>query len=77
MVLVLNFIVCEFDHFFFHILKRFLEPLKPGSYPAAMVKKVQKRLPRFTKEQSLMVQGSFDFLGLNYYTSNYASDIPC
>ncbi|KAK2637115.1 hypothetical protein Ddye_031907 [Dipteronia dyeriana] len=57
----------------------FLEPLKSGSYPADMVNNVGERLPRFNKEQSLMVQGSFDFLGLNYYTSNYATNIniPC
>ncbi|KAI9169439.1 hypothetical protein LWI28_012343 [Acer negundo] len=57
----------------------FLEPLKSGSYPADMVNNVGERLPRFNKEQSLMVKGSFDFLGLNYYTSNYATNIntPC
>ncbi|KAL5760558.1 hypothetical protein ACOSQ2_019396 [Xanthoceras sorbifolium] len=55
----------------------FLEPLKSGSYPADMVNIVRERMPRFTRDQSLMVQGSFDFLGLNYYTSNYATDVPC
>lgn len=24
-----------------------------------------------------MVKGSFDFIGLNYYTSNYAANAPC
>lgn len=33
------------------------------------------RLPQFTKEQSESLKGSFDFLGLNYYTGNYAAHI--
>lgn len=54
-----------------------MEPLKSGSYPADMVAYVGKRLPRFSKEESLMVKGSFDFIGVNYYTANYATDVPC
>lgn len=30
----------------------------------------------FSKEQSRTVNGSFDFIGLNYYTSSYAADVP-
>lgn len=37
---------------------------------------VGSRLPKFTKEQSLIVKGSFDFLGLNYYTSSYVKYAP-
>lgn len=56
----------------------FMEPLKSGSYPADMIISVGKRLPKFSKKQSLMVKGSFDFIGLNYYSSNYATDgRPC
>ncbi|XP_021626387.1 beta-glucosidase 12 [Manihot esculenta] len=55
----------------------FMEPLKSGSYPADMVAYVGKRLPRFSKEESQMVKGSFDFIGVNYYTSKYAFDVPC
>jgi lactase-phlorizin hydrolase len=29
----------------------------------------QSRLPEFTAEQKLLVQGSADFLGINHYTS--------
>lgn len=29
----------------------------------------QSRLPEFTPEQKLMVQGAGDFFGLNYYSS--------
>ncbi|XP_058000056.1 beta-glucosidase 16-like [Hevea brasiliensis] len=55
----------------------FMEPLKSGTYPADMVAHVGKRLPKFSKEESLMVKGSFDFIGLNYYTSKYGFDVPC
>ncbi|KAL1346685.1 hypothetical protein HN51_020275 [Arachis hypogaea] len=55
----------------------FMEPLNFGSYPAAMVKNVGDRLPEFSREQSLMVKGSFDFIGVNYYTASYAAHVPC
>ncbi|KAK7314302.1 hypothetical protein VNO77_39518 [Canavalia gladiata] len=56
---------------------RFMEPLNSGSYPVEMVNNTGERLPKFSKEQSLMVKGSFDFMGLNYYTSSYAVNAPC
>mmetsp|Transcript_21880 Transcript_21880/g.21058 ORF Transcript_21880/g.21058 Transcript_21880/m.21058 type:complete len:91 (+) Transcript_21880:383-655(+) len=31
----------------------------------------ENRLPTFTEEESALVKGSFDFLGLNHYTSKY------
>ncbi|KAK4382031.1 Beta-glucosidase 13 [Sesamum angolense] len=37
---------------------------------------VGSRLPTFTEEQIEMLKGSFDFLGLNYYTGNYAANVP-
>ncbi|KAL0346367.1 UNVERIFIED_CONTAM: Beta-glucosidase 12 [Sesamum calycinum] len=55
----------------------FLHPLVYGDYPRTMQSLVGNRLPKFTKEQSAMVKRSFDFLGLNYYTGNYAAHIPC
>jgi len=33
---------------------------------------VGDRLPKFTEEQSRLVKGSFDFMGLNHYGSYYA-----
>lgn len=37
---------------------------------------VQERLPKFTKEETILIKESFDFLGMNYYTANYAKDNP-
>nr|BAP90525.1 beta-primeverosidase [Ophiorrhiza pumila] len=54
----------------------FLDPLTFGDYPKSMKKNVGERLPKFTPEQSNLIKGTLDFLGLNYYTSNYAIDIP-
>ncbi|KAF8011796.1 hypothetical protein BT93_I0056 [Corymbia citriodora subsp. variegata] len=54
----------------------FMEPITYGDYPHSMRALVGGRLPTFTKEQSLIVKGSFDFLGLNYYTSDYAKHVP-
>lgn len=53
-----------------------MDPLTFGDYPKSMKSLVGKRLPTFTKQQSELVKGSFDFLGSNYYTANYASYMP-
>lgn len=55
------------------IINRFIEPLTYGDYPKSMKTLVGERLPKFTAEQSAMVKGSLDYLGINYYTSNYAA----
>ncbi|KAL5082610.1 hypothetical protein RYX36_011031, partial [Vicia faba] len=54
----------------------FMEPLIIGKYPQSMRTLVGKRLPKFSKEQTKLLKGSLDFLGLNYYTSNYAINVP-
>uniref|UniRef100_A0ACD5V5P6 Uncharacterized protein n=1 Tax=Avena sativa TaxID=4498 RepID=A0ACD5V5P6_AVESA len=54
----------------------FMDPLTRGVYPQSMRTLVGNRLPQFTKEQSKMVKGSFDFIGINYYTANYADNLP-
>ena len=53
-----------------------MDPLTNGEYPHSMRSLVGDRLPEFTKEESEMLKGSFDFLGLNYYTANYATYAP-
>ncbi|KAL3644197.1 hypothetical protein CASFOL_012129 [Castilleja foliolosa] len=55
------------------VLGWFVEPLVSGDYPLSMRERVKERLPIFTPEEKLLVKGSFDYLGLNYYTSNYAA----
>jgi beta-glucosidase len=57
----------------------FMDPVVFGYYPPEMVKYVSgNRLPSFTPEQVALVKGSFDYIGLNHYTSSYtrATDKP-
>jgi len=51
-----------------------MEPLTRGRYPHIMSYLAKDRLPKFTIKQSKMIQGSFDFIGLNYYSSSYAAN---
>ncbi|KAG6486822.1 hypothetical protein ZIOFF_055402 [Zingiber officinale] len=52
----------------------FLHPLTYGHYPESMQVIVKERLPKFTKEQAKMVKGSYDYVGVNQYTSYYMKD---
>ncbi|CAL5043024.1 unnamed protein product [Urochloa decumbens] len=52
----------------------FMDPLTKGDYPLSMRTLVGNRLPGFTKEQTEAVNGSFDFIGLNYYTARYTQN---
>ncbi|KAL9298306.1 hypothetical protein ACSQ67_024202 [Phaseolus vulgaris] len=54
----------------------FMEPLTIGEYPKSMQSLVGSRLPKFSADEIKLVRGSFDFIGLNYYTSYYAADTP-
>ncbi|CAN6347130.1 unnamed protein product [Urochloa humidicola] len=51
-----------------------VNPLVHGDYPEIMKRLVGSRLPKFTKEQSEMICGTTDFIGINHYTSVYVSD---
>ncbi|WCJ40258.1 Beta-glucosidase 12 [Euphorbia peplus] len=53
----------------------FMDPITYGDYPKTLRSLVGKRLPKFSKKQSQMLKGSMDFLGLNYYTANYAASM--
>ncbi|CAF2048732.1 unnamed protein product, partial [Brassica napus] len=56
----------------------FMEPIVNGKYPTEMVNHVKDgRLPTFTPEESSMLKGSYDFIGINYYSSSYVKDVPC
>ncbi|KAL1566275.1 raucaffricine-O-beta-D-glucosidase-like [Salvia divinorum] len=55
----------------------FMEPIVYGHYPKSMEDCVPPdNLASFTPQEVKKVQGSYDFLGLNYYTTHYASDDP-
>ena len=56
------------------ILCRYAHPVTFGEYPETMRALVGNRLPRFTASQSEKLKGSYDFLGVNYYTAKYAQD---
>ncbi|KAL5723098.1 beta-glucosidase [Ranunculus cassubicifolius] len=50
----------------------FLDPIVFGDYPSSMKSRVGNRLPTFSKAESALVKGSFDFVGINHYTTYYA-----
>ncbi|VAH95271.1 unnamed protein product [Triticum turgidum subsp. durum] len=54
----------------------FLDPLLNGQYPKTMQDIVKERLPSFTPEQSKLVKGSVDYIGINQYTATYMADQP-
>ncbi|XP_004301037.1 PREDICTED: beta-glucosidase 27-like [Fragaria vesca subsp. vesca] len=47
-----------------------------GDYPKVMRHLVKERLPCFTEEEKSLVKGSFDFIGINYYTTRYGKNDP-
>jgi len=53
-----------------------MDPLTKGEYPTSMRHLVGNRLPRFSKEEAKQLKGSFDFLGLNHYSTFYAANAP-
>ncbi|KAG2322237.1 hypothetical protein Bca52824_015450 [Brassica carinata] len=54
----------------------YMEPLTRGRYPDIMRRMVGSRLPNFTEAEARLVAGSYDFLGLNYYASQYVQPTP-
>lgn len=66
-----------YSNWIWYDMFRFMEPLTKGKYPRSMRSLVGRRLPKFSKQQSeLLRNASFDFIGLNYYTSTYAAHAP-
>jgi beta-glucosidase/6-phospho-beta-glucosidase/beta-galactosidase len=55
-------------------VNRFLDPIIYGRYPYSMLEIVKDRLPVFSDEESRMVKGSIDYVGINQYTSYYMKD---
>ncbi|CAA0818731.1 Beta-glucosidase 16 [Striga hermonthica] len=54
------------------LLGWFVQPLVSGEYPESMQKRVKERLPKFSDKEKEMVTGSYDYIGLNYYTTMWA-----
>ncbi|KAJ4753102.1 beta glucosidase 12 [Rhynchospora pubera] len=54
----------------------FMDPITSGQYPLIIRRLVGDRLPNFTREQSAILKGSFDFVGVNYYTARFTQNIP-
>ena len=51
------------------------DPIFFGDYPQSMIERVKERLPRFTPEESALIKGSTDFIGLNHYTTFMAEHV--
>ncbi|KAF3330105.1 beta-glucosidase 12-like protein [Carex littledalei] len=54
----------------------FMNPLTYGDYPVSMTESLGIRLPKFTNEQSESLKRSYDFVGINYYTTYYTISNP-
>jgi len=54
----------------------FVDPIVFGKYPDEMTESIKDgRLPTFTPEEVAMVKGSYDFIGLNHYTSSFVKAV--
>jgi len=51
----------------------FVDPIVFGEYPDVMKERLGDRVPTFSESEQAELRGSFDFLGLNYYSSFLAS----
>ncbi|GMH20441.1 hypothetical protein Nepgr_022282 [Nepenthes gracilis] len=54
----------------------FMDPLMYGDYPEIMKNTAGKRIPSFTKDESKLLKGSFDFIAINHYFSVHVKDNP-
>ena len=53
----------------------FMEPVFRGDYPFSMRSLLRDRLPYFKDEEKSKLVGSYDMMGLNYYTSRFSEHI--
>jgi beta-galactosidase len=53
----------------------FTDPVFFGRYPESMQIYSKDKLPLFTAEETELLKGSLDFIGLNHYTTLIASDL--
>lgn len=52
-----------------------MEPITHGDYPQTIKDNVGARLPSFTPEQKEKLKGSYDFVGINYFTSAFVAHV--
>ncbi|KAH7517070.1 hypothetical protein FEM48_Zijuj09G0023200 [Ziziphus jujuba var. spinosa] len=55
---------------------RFLDPLVFGDYPETMKRNAGSRLAAFTNYEYKLIKGSFDFVGVLYYSNATGEDNP-
>jgi len=53
----------------------FVEPVVRGDYPFSMRSLARERLPFFTDKEQEKLVGSYDMMGINYYTSKFSKHI--
>ncbi|GFY92114.1 beta glucosidase 43 [Actinidia rufa] len=53
----------------------FLHPMTYGEYPKTIRAFAGNRLPTFMAEETAILQKSYDFLGVNYYTAFFAGNV--
>ncbi|KAF7833962.1 beta-glucosidase 24 [Senna tora] len=53
-----------------------MEPLVFGDYPKIMRELAKERLPYFTQQEKDLIKGSFDFIGVSYYSATYVKSVP-
>ena len=49
----------------------FANPIVNGDYPDVMKAQSGGRMPAFTPDEVTLIKGSYDFFGLNHYTTTY------
>jgi len=54
----------------------YMDPLFTGDYPYSMKAILKEKLPSFTEDEANMIKGSYDFIGMNYYSTRYAFAFP-
>ncbi|KAL6339797.1 hypothetical protein AAG906_034883 [Vitis piasezkii] len=69
-----DIIATQRAHDFF--LGWFVHVLVFGDYPDIVKKRAGTRIPSFTEDESKQVKGSFDFIGINHYTSVHIKNNP-
>ncbi|KAF4039720.1 Glycosyl hydrolase family 1 [Phytophthora infestans] len=52
----------------------FLSPIVSGDYPSVMREIVGDRLPRFSRDETALLKGSYDLFMLNHYSTRAATD---